>query len=72
MPATPKAPHPTQNTVFDLPVATITILAIILVGAIDLLVDGHLSGDYKTYVSVISVPVAGLAVGRGFAARKAG
>lgn len=72
MPVTPKAADPTANTLFDLPLTTIIVLIIVIAGAVDVIVDGHLSGDFKTYVNTIAIPVAGLAVGRGFAARKAG
>lgn len=72
MPVTPKVADPTANTVFDLPIATIVILIIVIAGAVDVVVDGHLSGDFQTYVTTIALPVAGLALGRGWAARKAG
>lgn len=72
MPVTPKAPDPTQNTVFDAPLATITILLLIVIGGVDVVIDGHLSGDYIKFIETVAIPLAGLAVGRGFAARKAG
>jgi hypothetical protein len=62
----------TDDNVFDAPIATIVILVIIIAGAIDVLLDGHLSGDFQVYVKTIALPVAGLALGRGWAARKAG
>lgn len=60
------------DNIFDAPIATIVILIIVIAGAVDVLLDGSLSHDFKTYVDTIAVPVAGLALGRGWAARKVG
>lgn len=57
-----------MKQILDNPVATFVIVVIVLVGAADLLVDGVLSGDFKRYVETIDIPLAGLALGRGFAA----
>lgn len=61
-----------MKQILDNPVATFVIVVIVLVGAADLLIDGVLSEDFKEYIRVIDLPLAGLAIGRGLAARKPG
>lgn len=60
----------TGTSIGDAPLATITILFLVVVGAVDLLIDGTLSADYTRYLAAVDVPLAGLALGRGWAARK--
>lgn len=61
-----------EDGIGDLPIATIITVLLILVGSIDLLIDGALSKDYIVFVKTIAIPLAGLALGRGWAARKPG
>jgi hypothetical protein len=52
------------------PWATAVILFLVVVGAVDLLIDSHLSDDYQKYVDTVALIVGGLAVGRGLAANR--
>jgi hypothetical protein len=61
-----------EDGIWDLPITTIIVVLLIVVGSIDLLIDGALSKDYIVFVKTIAIPLAGLALGRGWAARKPG
>ena len=61
-----------MKALWDAPLITIIFVFLIAVGAVDLLIDGSLSGDYTKFLKAIDVPLAGVAVGRGLAARKPG
>ncbi len=64
--------NPTRDNILDAPIATIIVLLIVILGGVDVIIDGTLSADFTRYVETIAIPVAGLALGRGWAARKAG
>jgi hypothetical protein len=66
------AVEPTRDSLLDTPIATIIVVILVLIGGADLIIDGSLSGDFKTYVETVAWIVGPLAVGRGLAARKAG
>lgn len=65
-------PDPQRDNILDAPWATIVTLLLIIIGGVDVIVDGHLSADYKVFVGTIALPLAGLSLGRGWAARKPG
>jgi hypothetical protein len=69
---TPVVKAATEDNGFDAPWATIVVLVLIIIGGVDIVVDNHLSEDYKDFLEVIAIPLAGLALGRGWAARKPG
>jgi hypothetical protein len=50
---------------FGVPVATILVLLVALVGAIDLVSDGNLSGDFTNYAAIVGGSSGLLAIGRG-------
>lgn len=52
-----------------LPVATLVHLLVAVVGAVDLLIDGHLSTDFLTYMAIIEGGNGLVALGRGQAAK---
>jgi hypothetical protein len=66
------AVQPEQNSIFDAPIVTIIVLFLVLIGGVDVVIDGHLSGDFEKYVETVAWIVGPLAFGRGLAARKAG
>lgn len=63
---------PQKDGILDQPWVTVIVIALVILGAVDVVIDGHLSADFRTYVDTIAVPLAGLALGRGWAARKPG
>ncbi len=63
---------PAENSVWDFPLVTIIVVVLVVAGAVDIVIDGALSKDWKQFVDTIAIPLAGLGVGRGLAARKAG
>lgn len=64
--------EPQHDGVWDLPIVTIVVLILLVVGSADVLIDGELSRGYVKLLEVLAIPLAGLGVGRGLAARKAG
>ena len=61
-----------ENNIFDAPITTIIVVVLVIIGGVDIVIDGQLSGDFERFVETIAIPLAGLAIGRGWAARKAG
>ena len=64
--------EPQEDRIWDLPVVTIVVLILLVVGCVDVLLDGDLSKGYTELLKVLAIPLAGLGVGRGLAARKPG
>jgi hypothetical protein len=64
--------HGVIETIFDSPIATILIVVLLAAGGLDIALDGELSKDWREFVETIAIPLAGLALGRGWAARKPG
>lgn len=54
-----------NTTLAGIPVATIIIILLALVGAADLLIDGDLSDDFTIYAGIIGGSSGLLAIGRG-------
>lgn len=54
-----------NGTLAGIPVATIIIILLALVGAADLLIDGELSDDFTVYAGIIGGSSGLLAIGRG-------
>ena len=48
-----------------LPVATIIVILLTVVGGVDLVIDGELSKDFRAYAEEIGIAAGLLAVGRG-------
>lgn len=57
------------GTLGGIPVATIIIIILAIVGGIDLLIDGGLSPDFDVYAGVIGGSTGLLAIGRGIDSR---
>lgn len=53
------------GSIVGLPVATIIVLILALVGAIDLLIDSKLSDDFAVYAGIIGGSTGLVAIGRG-------
>lgn len=53
------------DTLLGVPVATILILIVALVGAVELITTGHLSEDFATYAGITGGSGGLLAIGRG-------
>lgn len=51
------------------PVATFVLIVVVIVGAVDLLIDGNLSKDFQVYMGLVLVGNGGLAIGRGISKR---
>lgn len=51
-----------------LPVATLIVVVLAIVGGVDIVVDGKLSPDFREYAEKIGVAAGLLGIGRGVAA----
>lgn len=60
---------PMASNLLDSPIATLVVLALVAIGGIQVITNDL---SFEEFIRLIDVPVAGLAVGRGLAARKAG
>lgn len=58
-----------QNWLESFPVATFILVAVTLVGGVDLLIGGELSEDFATWAGIVGVSNGLVAVGRGVAKR---
>jgi hypothetical protein len=47
------------------PISTILIIIIAIVGGADIVVTGHLSDDFRDYIAIIGASSGLLAIGRG-------
>jgi hypothetical protein len=52
------------------PVVAIIVIALVLTGCVDVIIDGDLSKGFKELLAAVDVPLAGLAVGRGLVAAR--
>lgn len=56
---------PDMPPILGIPVATILILIVAIVGAVQLIVYGHLSNDFPQYAGIVGGSSGLLAIGRG-------